>query len=438
MSRSAFWGTLIIVVLSLIPVFLLFQYGPSRDMTSYSEITHRLGQIAALVGVTLFALTFVLSTRFRFIENLFGGLDKVYMAHGIMGSIALVLLLFHPILLVLKFLPANFNLAAVYLLPGSYWSVNFGIIALFGLATLVGVTLYSRMKYQKWKFTHEFLGTVFIIAMLHIFLVRNQAARDYIFNGYYLFAGIVAGIGIIAFAYSLILRKRIAEHRTYRVKNIQTLGTVFGITFSPERDALKYNSGQFVFLRFFSKKISSEPHPFSIASKSDDPELKVYIKKLGDFTSELVNLKVGDKAIIEGPYGRFSYKNDNPKLDRLDQVWVAGGIGITPFIGMAQDLEKLMKNKITLYYAVNVEDELLELDLFKSIEKSNNNFQIIPWIKDKNGYLDAKIIREHSGSLKTKEFYICGPPGMKSALAKGLMDSGVKKNRIIMEDFSFR
>ena len=441
MSRSALPGILIITLLCLIPVFLLFQYGPSLNMASYSGATHKLGQITALVGVTLFALTFVMSTRLRFIENLFGGLDKVYMTHGVMGSIALVLLLFHPILLVLKFIPSNFNLAAKYLLPGSYWSVNFGIIALLGLATLVGITLYSRIKYQKWKFSHEFLGALFIIAIMHIFLVRTQAARDYIFNGYYVFAGIVAGIGIISFLYSLMLRKRIAEHKTYRIKNIQTYGSVFGITFSPEKDALEYKSGQFVFLSFFSRRISREPHPFSIASRSDDPELKVYIKKVGDFTNELGNLKVGDKAIIEGPYGKFNFTNT--KSD-LDQVWIAGGIGITPFIGMTQDFgeyernEKNTKRKITLYYAVSTETELLELDMFNSTEKNNHNFKIIPWIKNKNGYLDARAIKGHSGSLKNKEFYICGPPGMKSALAKGLMDSGVKKDKIIMEDFSFR
>jgi len=459
MSRSSFWGIFIIVVLSLLPVFLLFQFGPAANLSSYSDLTQKLGQTAALVGVTLFTLSFVLSTRLRFIEDLFGGLDKVYMMHGIIGSIALVLLLFHPILLVLKFIPTNFNLAAAYLLPGTFWSVNFGIIALLGLATLVGITLYSKWKYQNWKFSHEFMGALFMIAVLHIFLVRTEAARDYIFHGYYIFTTIIAIIGVSSFIYSLLIRKRAADHRTYRVKNIEALGSVYGITFSPENDALRYNSGQFIFLRFFAKKLSHEPHPFSIASKSNDPELKVYIKRLGDFTGELKNLKIGDRAIIEGPYGKFNYKysksnyinsksdsnHTNSKTDSNspDQIWIAGGIGITPFIGMAQDLkkdmdEKKLKSRVTLYYAVNTEDELLEFDLFKSIEKENHNFRVIPWIKDKNGYLDVKAIKEHSGSLKNKDFYICGPPGMKGALATGLENAGVKLDQIIMEDFSFR
>ncbi|MGV8086943.1 MAG: ferredoxin reductase family protein [Candidatus Woesearchaeota archaeon] len=434
MNRSSVYGLTIITIISLIPVFLLFAYGPtSTNLLSYSEITHKLGQITALIGVTLFALTFVLATRLRIIENLLGGLDKVYMTHGIIGSISLVLLLFHPILLVLKFIPENFNLAAEYLLPGIYWSVNFGIIALLGLAVLIGVTLYAKIKYHKWKISHEFLGLLFIFAMLHIFLIRDEAARDNIFYGYYTFAIIVAIIGITSFIYILLFRNKFAQHKNYTIKNIKIYGDVYGFTFIPKDDALKYKSGQFVFLRFFSKNVSSEPHPFSIASKSNSSELKIYIKKLGDYTSELNQLKIGDKAILEGPYGVFSYTESD-----LDQIWIAGGIGITPFIGMSQDLNTNMKNKVTLFYAVNSEKEIIELEIFNAIKKINKNFEIITWIRDKNGFLDAKVIKEHCGELKNKEFYICGPPGMKNALTDGLTAQGVKKDKIIMEDFSFR
>lgn len=432
-KRSSFYGVLIIVLLCLLPVFLLFMYGPSNNLVSYSEITHKLGQITALVGVTLFALTFVLATRFRVIEDLFGGLDKVYMTHGIIGSIAFVLLLFHPILLVLKFIPTNFNLAAEYLLPGAYWSVNFGIIALLGMLVLIGITLYSKIKYHKWKISHEFLGPLFIIALLHIFLVRTQAARDNIFNGYYIFAGFVAIIGIVSFLYILFFRDKIANHKSYIISDIKTYGDVYGFTFKPKNDWLKYRSGQFVFLRIFNKRITSEPHPFSIASKSNNSELKIYIKQLGDYTKELSNVKVGDKAVLEGPYGKFNYTQSS-----FDQVWIAGGIGITPFIGMTQDLLAVMKNKVTLFYAVNSEKELIELEIFNNVKRHNKNFEIITWTRNKNGFLDAKAIKEYSGSLKNKEFYICGPPGMKAALMDGLLSNGVKEDRIIMEDFSFR
>jgi len=101
MRLKSMLGWIAIIIISVVPVLLLFYLGPSSS-TSYSDVTQKLGQIAALVGMTMFALNFILSTRIKFIEDIFGGLDKVYITHGILGGTALILILFHPILLVLN------------------------------------------------------------------------------------------------------------------------------------------------------------------------------------------------------------------------------------------------------------------------------------------------------------------------------------------------
>jgi predicted ferric reductase len=68
------WATLIVV--ALIPVFLLIFFGDNLDFSNYSSATHNFGEIFGLVGMTLFALTFILSTRIKAIEDIFGGLDE--------------------------------------------------------------------------------------------------------------------------------------------------------------------------------------------------------------------------------------------------------------------------------------------------------------------------------------------------------------------------
>jgi predicted ferric reductase len=433
LHRVIGWG--ILLLLSFIPIFLLFHFGPAKELTSFAETTQALGQIAALVGVTMFALTFILSMRLRFIEDLFGGLDKVYIAHGILGGTALVLLLFHPVLLVLKFIPADFNTAAAYLLPSSHWSVNFGIIALVGLAFLVGITLYSKMKYNTWKSSHEFLGLVFIFAVLHIFLVRGSASRDYIFNGYYAFATVVSIIGLGGFSYSLFLKNRIMKEAIYKIDSIKKKNEMYDIRLIPEGKPLKYTSGQFIFVRFYNENLSREAHPFSIASKSNDPNIIIMVKNLGDFTSGLHHLKAGDKVAIEGPHGRFNMTSKN----KIDQVWLAGGIGITPFLGMAEDLkEKKRLHKIDLYYSVRNDDEFIGFNSLQSLEKTDTNFRFFPWTTNKRGRLDIKEIEKNSGNLKTKEFFICGPGGFKNAMKEALIGAGVSEDRIYEEEFTFR
>ncbi|MFH0978749.1 MAG: ferric reductase-like transmembrane domain-containing protein [Candidatus Woesearchaeota archaeon] len=437
MNTKKILGWAMLALIAVVPGILWYFLKPSSTLTGYALLTQSLGQLAALTGVTLFALSFVLSTRMVWIEDLFGGLDKVYVVHAMVGATALVLLLFHPILLVLKYFPGRSETAAQYLLPGSHWSVNFGIIALTLLIALIYVTLYTKIKYNKWKNTHTFLGAVFIIAVLHIFLVRGDASRDSIFTGYYAFAAIVSLIGISSFSYTLLIKKSGLHEAIFTVQKIEKKKQgVYEIGLKPKHKPIRYKSGQFVFLRFYNEALTTEAHPFSIISKSNEPEVKVIIKDLGDFTNKIERLKVEDEVAIEGPYGRFNYN----KRFSCDQVWIAGGIGITPFIGMAADFAEMRQTcTIDLYHTVRNKEDLIAFDYLKSLEKeTKRKFRIIPWISSESGHIDAKVIAQYSKELKHKEIFICGPKGFKAAFTKGLAEMGVPKTRIHQEEFSFR
>jgi len=87
-----------------------------------------------------------------------------------------------------------------------------------------------------------------------------------------------------------------------------------------------HESGQFVFVTFDA---SEGAHPFTISSAwTGDGHMQFLIKDLGDYTKVLpATLKVGDPVKIEGPYGRFNFSGT-----RRRQIWVGGGIGVTPFV----------------------------------------------------------------------------------------------------------
>ena len=435
-KRTAGWIALIVI--SLIPVYLWFHFGPgAKDLVDYGSITHSLGELFGLVGMTMFALTFVLSTRAKFIEDIFGGLDKAYIAHGILGGTALVLILSHPIFLVLKFVPSQMFTAALYLLPSAYWSVNFGIIALLGMVSLIYITLFTKMKYHKWKFTHEFLGLMFFIAVLHIFLVRGSVSSDKIFSGYYYYATAVSIIGLGAFVYSLFIKNRITKNAVYTVEKVKEIGRdSFEIILVPEHKPISYKSGQFVFLRVYNHKLSREAHPFSIASKSNEYRLKVIVKRLGDFTENISHIKEGDRVSVEGPYGRFNFYS-SPKHD---QIWVAAGIGITPFLGLVDDLdnEKTRNRKIDLYYSVKDDSDVIGIETLKEAEKRIKGLRVILWKSSEKGRIDAEKISSISGNLNDKELLICGPSAFKEGIMAGFSAAGVPKKRMHEEAFDFR
>ena len=78
----------------------------------------------------------------------------------------------------------------------------------------------------------------------------------------------------------------------------------------------------------------NELHPFTISSAPQEDVLRLTVKASGDFTRHLFsNLKAGMDAVIEGAYGMFDYKTGGQK-----QIWVAGGIGVTPFLSFIRDM----------------------------------------------------------------------------------------------------
>ncbi|MCB9362900.1 ferric reductase-like transmembrane domain-containing protein [Candidatus Woesearchaeota archaeon] len=423
MKTKSLFVWLLIIVFGSIPIALLILLGPG----DYSSPSHTLGQIAGLVGLNLFALTFVFSTRARWIEWFFDGLDKLYPVHAFLGASSLVLLLLHPILLVLKFIPEHWNLAAKYLVPGGLISVDLGIISLAGLIALIMITLYAKIGYQKWKLSHEFMGLIFIIGIIHVFMVREDVARDLIFDGYYVYASVTAVIGIGAFIYSLI--RPYLFGKIYIVDEIKRVGTCFDIMLRPTGNGISYRAGQFAFFKFYSTGLSSESHPFSIASASGNGALRIIPKALGDYTAKFGNVKKGDRVLVEGPYGMFHSKT----FER--EIWVAGGIGITPFIGLARDLTS--SADVNLFYSVKTQDELVGIEDLRSIEKAVPGFKVHTWIADQQGYISLEQI-EKVVSGRGAQWYLCGPEGLKQTLMHALKSKGVPQERMHSERFAFK
>jgi predicted ferric reductase len=411
-----------IFIISILPALLLFALGPG----DYSSITHTLGQVSGLIGMTMFSLTFILSTRARWIENIFDGLDKVYPVHSVLGATSFVLILLHPLLLVMKYIPENMQLAAKYLLPGGLLSVDFGIFALLGMIILLMITLYSHFRYHNWKFSHKFLGIFFILAALHVFLVRGNVSRDYIFQGYYTYAIIVSLIGLCGIVYSLVRINLVGKK--YVIQKIIKINDCFEIILKPVGVGIKFRAGQFVFVSFLNASIGDESHPFSIASATGSDTIRIIAKNLGDYTSQLGKLKAGNYAIIEGPYGKFH------KSIFTNEVWVAGGIGITPFLGLAADFNKSDSGHVDLYYTVKNNSEFVHLEELQDIARSNKNFRVFPWVSDQQGHLTISEI----GSLKGKKYFLCGPEGLKSSIRKSLLEKNVSNENIRDERFAFK
>lgn len=419
------------LALSFLPVLLWAIEAPLP--LRFKNITYSassLGDIAGLVGYAMFAIVLMLSARLKFFENFFLGINKSYTAHHILGGVAFCLLLFHPLLLAYNYLLVSFRSAAMFLLPSSYWAQNLGIFSLFLMILTLCITFYTNLKYQVWKFTHKFMGLAFILAFLHVFLIGSDVASNTVLKIYLLVLSVLA---ITTYFYRTLFADYLVRVFDYKVKNLQAFpDKIWEIEFEPAAGRrMKFSPGQFAFVRFFSSSLSKEAHPFSFSS-SPDGSLKIAIKELGDYTSKISQLKAGDKAEFEGPFGAFSFKSFQNK----NQVWIAGGVGITPFLSMLRELNEHPGDyKIDLYFSVKNREALAFKDEIEEIAQKNDNLKAVFWITDIDGLITADEIKKITKDIAEREILICGPNQMMSSLKSQFLEDGFKKSQIHTEEF---
>ena len=203
------------------------------------------------------------------------------------------------------------------------------------------------------------------------------------------------------------------------------------ITLQPIAKKLKVIPGQFIFIYFHSLTVSKETHPFSISTVYADGSISIAVKSEGDYTKTLRNLQIGDIGVIEGAYGRFThslYKN-------AKQVWIAGGIGIVPFLSMAKTLTD-PSYQIFLYYSVRTEDEAVYLENLTLISQRNPHVRVIPFYTKTMGRLSADVIAKDVGDITQYDYFLCGPPPMMRSMRKQLKKLHVKEYSIHSEEFS--
>jgi predicted ferric reductase len=142
-------GPVLVYILAFIPIVIWFPYS---SWSSASSVYRSLGQATALIGVILFSVNFILSARFRFIENLFFGLNRVFIEHHKIGAYAFILLLFHPTFILIQYLTFSVSAAFSVLIPSMDNLANtYGLIALLTMTALLILTFYIKMHYETWK-----------------------------------------------------------------------------------------------------------------------------------------------------------------------------------------------------------------------------------------------------------------------------------------------
>ena len=420
----------IIFILSIIPAVIWTFIAPiSSRFADLSSITTSIGQLLGLTGMALFSINLILAGRYEFLDKFFHGLDKVYAHHSRIGALAFSMLLFHPLLLVVKYIAISTQQAALFLLSFNNIPNTWGSIGLAIMIILIGFTFYIKLKYHIWKISHKFMVLAFVFAILHTLVITSDISRNALLRYYIL---ILAFTGLIISVRKAFLDEYLVKKINYKIFRVNQLNKdIVEVEMKPEDKLMDFNPGQFAFFNFLSEGVSSESHPFSISSDEKDRNLKITVKDFGDFTHDLKKVKVGDTVLIDGPYGNFNYREAKNK----NQIWIAGGIGVTPFLSMMKSLDSTYN--VEMYYAVRENMEAVHIKDFVETAEKYQNFKYSLWISKDSGYLTCKTILNLSKGLDSKDIFLCGPPVFMESLKNQFIRLGVDAKRIHYENFNF-
>ncbi|MEP6639366.1 MAG: hypothetical protein ABJC39_08455 [Chloroflexota bacterium] len=200
-------------------------------------------------------------------------------------------------------------------------------------------------------------------------------------------------------------------------------------------DRFPIRAGQYVVVRFLTNGWW-RAHPYSISAQPNGRWLRLTAKALGDDSARLADLRIGTRAIVEGPYGNLT--GERRTSDRV--LMVAGGIGVTPLRALLEELSA--SARVTLLYRTRDAIDLVfrrELDQLASRRGVTVHYLIGRRGRDLGvrgrDPLGAQSIQVLVPDVGTRDVYLCGPNQMMESVARTLRSLGVPDGRIHRERF---
>jgi len=318
--------------------------------TGWWQLRQQALYLTGLWSIGLMALALVLALRLPWLERPLGGLDQVYRLHKWAGIGAAVTAIAHwgakessgwiKALWGRAGKPVH-EAVLPWFTDARGFAKDLGEWAFYLLLALVAVTLLTRLlAYRPWRLLHRAMPLLFLALALHTLALMPLAFWAAPLG---LLMGTLLATGSLAALWSLAGRVGRARSHAGRIHAVRALGdggpqAPIEVVCALPAHWPGHCAGQFAFVRFDR---AEGQHPFTIASapgslgtsEAGEPLLRLVIKPLGDYTRTLgQRLRVGQRVDIEGPYGRFDGRG---RPDRL-QVWVAGGVGVTPFLALLE------------------------------------------------------------------------------------------------------
>lgn len=391
------------------------------------------------IAIVYMVMSMVLSVRFSIINNYAGGLDKAYKIHKWVGIWAFVSSIVHwftetwfiDICKLFFTLPPKVKgVSTISDFAKQVYHIGNDMVeyAFYAFVIVLVISLIKKVPYHIFRYIHKTIPVLFLFAAYHSFTIQIKGAWFGSIGSFML--SIIIFIGVVCALIDLLQligykHKVFGEVVKYSYNENNKTMVIDIKTMKP----FDFKAGQYVFLRFGHKK---EPHPFSIAGcDKENNVIRFIIKELGDYTKALKNsIKVTDVVLVEGPYGTFTFESTN------QQIWVAGGIGITPFIARLEYLaaEGKKVDNIDFYYSGRGENPFKEIEELS--QKTGVRFHYIDTSKE--GRLSFDKIKDAIKDITNVTLWYCGPEKFGETIQESAKNNGISSKQIHYDSFDMR
>lgn len=426
---------IIYALIVLTPMLLAYLSAARTD----ENFLHELGKMFAMVAVPILLLQPVLAARLRPITHHYG-FDMVMRFHKGMAVLAAVLLVSHPVLIDLS--DGEWGLVYSLQMP---WVIWLGRIALL-LLLIQGVTsLFQKhlMGFESWRWLHQIAVLILLLGWVHSFFIGDDLEFPAL-----RVLWVVAGAGAVGFyLYHKVFVPLVTRRHSWEVTDVrQETHNVWTLTLAPPAGIkhFPYWPGQFRFLALLrpGRPFDTEEHHFTISSSPTQTGSHTStIKESGDFTRTIGETRPGDRARVQGAYGRFSHAL-YPEEKRL--IFIAGGIGITPLMSMLRYMRDIKDDReVVLLYGNRTEaDIVFRQELEQMVAGGFPRLTAVHVLSEagegwqgERGYVSRELIERYHQASAGEAFYVCGPPPMMDKLQIALRELNVPVDRIHMERF---
>jgi predicted ferric reductase len=284
------------------------------------------------------------------------------------------------------------------------------------------IAMWPRLSYASWRKLHHLLSLSVLFGAAHLVWLGLD--------------GVLLAVPVLIIVF-LLWRVFRADHglgaQPYVVQRVDDLSsTTVEITLHPLANGLNAAPGQYVLAAFFAGpqyQGCGEYHPYTISAINPEGDMALGIKALGDCTRKLRSIQTGAEARLQGPFGNFLANATGPSL------WVAGGIGITPF--MAALRNGLLNHPVHLIYLHREGAHAPYLQELNELAARQPQLQL--HVEDTGDALpDMERLLPLAGELCELDCYLCGPSAMVDSTTQLLKARGVGARRIHFERFDFR